>query len=53
MSLRNQQKSAARRNCLKLPDITGAARPMKMGTIASLWHYDLARDPSRLSANLR
>jgi hypothetical protein len=53
MSLRNQQELSGSRKCLVLPDIAGAARPMKMGTIASLWHYDLARDPSRFSANLR
>jgi hypothetical protein len=26
----------------KMPDNTGAPRPMKMGTIASPWRYDVA-----------
>src|SRR6185437_11581141 len=41
--------------CLRMLQISlhGAPRPMKMGTIVSLWRYDVATEKALPSADLR
>jgi hypothetical protein len=45
--------SGERRCAVQIVEITGAPRPMKMGTIASLWHYDAAASQAIRPDNVR